>query len=81
MSIEDIALEHFSTVTKEDIKGSTISRHRHAAVHSFLSDDSKQDAATTTAHSKRLISLLKNIKVLTTSLSKMWENIDGCAEQ
>ena len=27
-----------------------------------LSDDIKQDAATTTAHSKRLISLLKNEK-------------------
>ena len=47
----------------------------------FLSDDSKQDAATTTAHSKRLISLLKNKQVLTTSLSTIRENTDGCAEQ
>ena len=47
----------------------------------FLSDDSKQDAATTTAHSKRLISLLKNKQVLKTSLSTIWENTDGCAEQ
>ena len=47
----------------------------------FLSDDIKQDAATTTAHSKRLISLLKNKKVLTTSLSTIWENTDRCAEQ
>ena len=47
----------------------------------FLSDDSKQDAATTTAHSKRLISLLKKKKVLTASLSTIWENTDGCAEQ
>ena len=54
---------------------------RHAVFHSFLSDDSKQDAATTTAHSKRLISLLKNEKVLKTSLSIIWENTDGCAEQ
>ena len=47
----------------------------------FLSDDSKQDAVTTTAHRKRLISLLKNKKVLTTSLIKIWGNTDGCAEQ
>ena len=47
----------------------------------FLSDDSKQDDATTTAHSKRFIPLLKNEKMLTTSLSTIWENTDGCAEQ
>ena len=47
----------------------------------FLSDDSKQDASTTTAHSKRLISLLKNKQVLTTSLSTIWENTNSCAEQ
>ena len=49
--------------------------------HYFLSDNSKQDSATTTAHSKRLISLLKNQQVLTTSLITIWENTDGCAEQ
>ena len=64
-----------------DINSSTLSRQQHAVFHSFLSDDSKQDAATTTAHSKRLISLLKKKQVLTTSLSKIWENTDGCAEQ
>ena len=58
-----------------------ISRPQHAVFHSFLSDHRKQDAATTTAHSKLLISLLKNKQVLTTSLSKIWENTDGCAEQ
>ena len=47
----------------------------------FLSDDRKQDATTTIAHSKRFISLLKDKKVLTTSLRKIWENTDGCAEQ
>ena len=46
-----------------------------------LSDDSKQDAATNTAHSKLLISLLKNKQLLTISLSTIWENTDGFAEQ
>ena len=39
---------------------------RHAVFHSFLSHDNKQDAATTTAHRKLLVSLLKNKQVLTT---------------
>ena len=55
VSIEGIALEHFSELPKADIKSSTISRQYHAVFHSFKPDDSKQDAATTTAYSKRLI--------------------------
>ena len=72
VSIEGIALEHFSAVPTADISSTTPPRQRHAVFHSFLSDDSKQDAATITAHSKILISLLKEKKVLTTSLSKIW---------
>ena len=49
--------------------------------HSFLSDDIKQDAATTTAHRKHLILFLKEKKIMTKSLSKIWDNIDGCAEK
>ena len=81
MSIEGIALENFSAEPQADINSTTLSRPRHALFHSFLSDDSKQDASTTTAHSKRLISLLNNKQVLTTSLSTIWGNNDGCAEQ
>ena len=66
---------------KADINSTTLSYQRHAVFHSFLSDDSKQDAATSTAHSKRLISLLNEKKIMTTSLSIIWENTDGCAEQ
>ena len=50
-------------------------------LHYFLSYDSKQDAVTTTAHSKSLIELLKNQKKLTSTLSTIWENTDGCADQ
>ena len=81
VSIEGIALEHFSAAPQADINSSTLSRPRHAVFHSFLSDDSKQDAATTTSHSKLLIELLNNKQLLTTSLSKIWENTDGCVEQ
>ena len=68
VSIEVIALENFSAAPQTDINSSTLSRPRHAVFHYFLSDDSKQDAATTTTHSKRLISLLKNKRVLSTAL-------------
>ena len=62
MSIEVILLEHFSAVPKTDINSTTPSRQLHAVFHYFFSDDSKQDAANTTAHRKRLISLLKDKK-------------------
>ena len=55
VSIEGIALEHFSAAPQADINPSTLSRPRHAVFHSFLSDDSKQDASTNTAQRKRLI--------------------------
>ena len=55
MSIEGISLEQFSALPKEDINSTTPSRQRHAVFHSFLSDYSKQDADTTTVHSKSLI--------------------------
>ena len=62
MSIEGIALEHFSTLPKSDINSTAPSRERHAVFHSLLSGDRIQVAATNTAHSKRLISLLKDKK-------------------
>ena len=59
MSIDDIALEHFSAVPQADINSSTLSSKRRAVFHYFLSENIKRDAATTASHSKRLILLLK----------------------
>ena len=81
MSIEGIALEHFSELPQTEIKVSTKECPRHAVFHYYLSDDIKQDSSTTTAHRKRLIELLKKKKVLTSTLITMWENIDGCEDQ
>ena len=50
-------------------------------VSPFLSDDIKQDAATTTSHRIVLIALLKERKLLMSLLSTIWENTDVCAEQ
>ena len=74
-------MAHFSALRNSDTKSYTISRQRHAVFNFLKYDNSKQDAATTTAQSKRLISLVKNKKLLLTSLSTIWESTDGCAEQ
>ena len=74
-------MEHFSTLPKAYINSTTQSRQIHSVFHSFLSDDSKQDAATTNEHSKHLISFFKCKKGLATSLITIWENTGGCAEQ
>ena len=70
--IEGIALETFSAAPQADINSSTLSRPRNAVFNYFSSDDSKQDADTTTSHIKPLISLLKEKKLMTTSLSTIW---------
>ena len=57
MSIEGIVLEHYSALPHTEINSSTKPCLRHTVFHSFLSDDSKQNAATTTAHSNSLIVL------------------------
>ena len=62
MAIEGILLEIFSALQKTDINSTTPSRQRLTVFHSYLSDDIKQDADTSTAHSKCFISFLKEKK-------------------
>ena len=81
MSIEGIALEYFSALHKTGINTSTKSCPHRAVFYCFLFDDSKQDSPTNTSRSKFLIELLKERKVLTSSLSKIWKNTDDCEEQ
>ena len=45
-----------------------------------MSDDSKQDSATTTAHIKLDIKLFNKFNILSNTLSTILENTDGCAE-
>ena len=63
VSIEGIELEHFSALPKIGINSTTPTRQRHPVFHSFLYDDRKQYSDTTNAHSKSLISLLKDKKL------------------
>ena len=72
MTKDVIELEQFSALPQAYINSSTLSLQCHAVFHSFLSDDSKQDSATTTRYRKRLVSLLKDKKLLTALLSTIW---------
>ena len=71
----------FKCITKGWYKFNYTITSTSCSVSLFLSDNRKHDAATTTEHSNHLIALLTDKKVLTTYLSKIWENTDGCAEQ
>ena len=77
MSIEGILLEYFTALTKADINTTTPSYQGHALFHFFKSDDKKQDADTTTAHSKSLITFLKRKKLSRASLGTILDNTDG----
>ena len=50
MYTEGITLEYFSALPQADINSTTLSHQSNAVFHYFLSDDSKQDADTNTAH-------------------------------
>ena len=54
-----IKLEHFSALLQTEINSSIKSCPHNAVFNYFLSDNNKQDAATTTAHIKHLIELFK----------------------
>ena len=55
VSIEGIALEKFSALPQTNINPTTSYCQHHSVFHSFIFDNRKQDAATTTAHTKSLI--------------------------
>ena len=62
--IEGIALEHLRAPTHIKTAGTTQARTCHAVFHSFLFNDRKQDSATTIAHSKHIIELLKQQNIM-----------------
>ena len=65
-------MDHFSASTKTETATTPQALTRHAVFHSFFSDDSKQDVATTIAHSKIIIELLNQRKIMSAMLSTIW---------
>ena len=64
VSIEGIALEHFSAAPQADINSSTLSRPRHAVFHSFLSDDIKRLLCAVVVSASCLLSPDKKSEIL-----------------
>ena len=80
MSIEEIAMEHCSAPNQIETVTMTQVRTCHAVFHYFLSDDIKQNAATTTVHSKITIELLKKQNIISDKLSTICVKAYGCSE-
>ena len=80
VSIEGIKLDRFSATTQTEVAATSQERTRHSVFCTFLNGDIKQDASTTVAHIKRIIALLKQCKIVSAKLGKIWENTDGCVE-
>ena len=76
LSMEGVAFDYvddeFNSPTIGQVKGE---------FHSFLSDESKQDAATVTAHSYRFIKHLLESNRITSGVSTIFENTDGSGTQ
>ena len=70
--IEGIVLENFSATTQPDISSGPEWHTRHTMFHYFLSDYSKQDAATTSAHRKHIIEFLKQLSIMSEKLGRLW---------
>ena len=81
MYIESITLYQFCTPTHTEKSVTAQARTRHTLFYSILSDDIKQDYATTIAHRKGIIELLKQLNMMSNTLCKIWGKVDGCAKQ
>ena len=55
VSTEGIVSKYFSALPEADINSTTPSYQRHTVFHYLLSDNRKQDAATTTSNRKHFI--------------------------
>ena len=77
MSIERIVLYHFIVLQQPIPISSSVYFIRQAVIHYFLSDDIKQDAATTDSCSKYIVELLQN-RQLIFSRSQYYLRKYGC---
>ena len=76
LSMEGVAFDYVD----DDLNSPTVGQVK-GEFHSFLSDESKQDAATVTAHSYRFIQHLLESERIMRGLSTIFENTDGSGTQ
>ena len=70
--IQGIVLENSIVQTLIETAGALQACTHHDVFHSLLSDDNKQYSATTIAHSKQIIELLKQHNIMSNVLSTIW---------
>ena len=81
VSIEVIALEHFSASQQLSLLLAWGNVSRHSVFQYVLSSDSKRYSATIAAQSERIIFLSENIKLYFVDLCNIWGNTDGYTDQ
>ena len=81
VSIEGIALEHFSSIDQETSSSYSHSRIWYALLRQFLYHHIKQDTFKTATHSKQIIELMKKINCLGAGCITIQDNIDVCDER
>ena len=80
MYIEGIELERFSATDQGRLPLSLQSFKLHVVFYSFMSNNRKQYSDTTAEHSKHIIELLRNRKLLFSGIVIIWNNTDVCAD-
>ena len=80
LSMEGVSVEHKNN-EPEVPDGRMPYKQFVAEFFSHLSDESRQDAATTNAHMMQLIEILLDHEVFKRFISWLWETTDGCAKQ
>ena len=79
VSIKGVYLDHCTATDQETSSFSLHIRTHHDVFHLFMSNNSKQDAATTASHIRRIIDMLGG-KCSVSGVSTILENKYGCDE-
>ena len=78
--MEGVSLEHYPDDLVDAICDEENAESLINVFHSLSSDNSKQDAAATTANTKLLLDTFPDEKIILKILSTLWEDMDGCSE-
>ena len=74
-------MEHFSPPIHTETSTTPQVGTCYAAIHSFWSNDNKQDTITTVEHNNHIIKLLKQCSIMYSMKCTIWKNKDTCADQ
>ena len=81
LSIEGVAIEYYKEREEGLVENFQNESELKGAFFSYISDDSKQDAATTYMHSSNMLDELLEQNIIKKHSTTLWEETDGCAKQ